>query len=299
MRYKNIRSMAVVFLAGAMMAAGTLTAMAAQTTQTVGGDSFRPRVSQTGDHGISRTGDGDISRTGENPGPGANAKTDPAAGTGDVAGAGDMSGAGAAVVDGVIQPQNLEGAQGADQLIVVVGTGGCNADVYYYKNTGETWEMAWKEAGIVGKNGITHEKSEGDKSTPAGTYGFTMAFGLKPDPGSLLTYHRIAKGDYWVDDSASPYYNQLVNTAQTPKTWKSAENMAAASPYYNYALALDYNRECVPGKGSAIFLHCFTASADNGSAGCIRLPQERAKELVQSVTGQSKIIIAPELGQLK
>ena len=33
-----------------------------------------------------------------------------------------------AVIDGNIQPQNLTGAEDADQLIVVVGTGGCNAD---------------------------------------------------------------------------------------------------------------------------------------------------------------------------
>ncbi len=35
-----------------------------------------------------------------------------------------------AVIDGNIQPQNLTGAEDADQLIVVVGTGGCNADTY-------------------------------------------------------------------------------------------------------------------------------------------------------------------------
>lgn len=32
----------------------------------------------------------------------------------------------AAVENGVIQPQNLEGAKDADQLVVVVGTGGCS-----------------------------------------------------------------------------------------------------------------------------------------------------------------------------
>ena len=50
----------------------------------------------------------------------------------------------AAVENGVIQPQNLEGAKDADQLVVVVGTGGCSADVYYYKKSGEAWEMVWK-----------------------------------------------------------------------------------------------------------------------------------------------------------
>ena len=68
---------------------------------------------------------------------------------------------------------------------------------------------------------------------------------------------------------------------------------------HNYALALNYNEECVPGQGSAIFLHCFTANPDNGSAGCIRLPEERAKELVMSATEQTRIIIARDLEHLR
>lgn len=205
----------------------------------------------------------------------------------------------AAVAHGVIQPQNLEAAREADQMIVVVGAGGCYADTYYYKKDEDSWNMVWKEASIVGKGGITSDKREGDGKTPAGTYGFTIAFGLKEDPKSILPYHKIVKGDYWVDDPSSVYYNQLVNTSATPKNWNSAENMEAASPYYNYALALDYNADCVPGKGSAIFLHCFTATADNGSAGCIRLPEARAIELVQSATDRTRIVIAEDLDHLR
>ena len=206
----------------------------------------------------------------------------------------------AAVQDGEIIPGNLEAAGQADQLVVVVGTGGCNADVSYYKKDGNgSWGLAWKEAGIVGRTGITWDKAEGDGKTPAGTYRFTIPFGLKEDPGAILPYHRIVQGDFWVDDPASAHYNRLVNTRDTAKDWKSAENLPASYPVYNYALALNYNEECVPGKGSAIFLHCFTANPDNGSAGCIRLPEERAKELVQSVTENTRIVIVPELGQLK
>ena len=258
------RAAAALVLTGVMMAAGSLTAMAAGST----GAGTAPDPKEQG------------------PGVIAASEAEPEE-------------KGAAVENGIIQPQNLEGAKDADQLVVVVGTGGCGADVYYYKKSGEAWEMAWKEAGIVGRNGITDQKAEGDGSTPSGTYGFTMAFGLRENPGSILPYHKIAKGDYWVDDSASPYYNKLVNTSQVAKNWNSAENMASASPYYNYALALNYNEACEPGKGSAIFLHCFTASRDNGSAGCIRLPQERAKELVQSATERTKIVIAPDLERLK
>ncbi len=204
------------------------------------------------------------------------------------------------VRDGQIIPENLEAAKEADQMIVVVGTGGCNADVFYYqKDEQENWGLTWQEAGIVGRNGITADKTEGDGRTPSGTYAFTLAFGLLENPGSILPYHLIQAGDYWVDDPASPHYNQLVNTAKTPVDWNSAENLPACSPYYNYALALNYNEDCVPGKGSAIFLHCYTASPDNGSAGCIRLPQERMEQLLQAVTENTRIVIAQDLESLK
>lgn len=200
---------------------------------------------------------------------------------------------------GEIIPGSLEASGEADQLVVVVGTGGCNADVSYYKKDGDgSWELSWKEAGIVGKNGITWDKTEGDGKTPAGAYRFTIPFGLKEDPGAILPYHRIVQGDFWVDDPASAHYNQLVNTGVTARDWKSAENLPASRPVYNYALALSYNEECVPGKGSAIFLHCFTANPDNGSAGCIRLPEERVRELVRSVTKNTRIVIVPDAKQL-
>lgn len=102
-------------------------------------------------------------------------------------------------------------------------------------------------------------------------YSFDLAFGLLDDPGSVLPYHKIAEGDFWVDDPASPHYNQLVNDKTTAKDWNSGEDLIKATPYYNYALNLDYNKERTPGEGSAIFLHCFKASgyqAPQGASAC-------------------------------
>lgn len=196
-------------------------------------------------------------------------------------------------------PAALEAAAEADQMVVVVGTGGSGAQASYLVKAPSGWELQWTETAVVGRNGITQEKREGDGKTPSGTYSFTMAFGLEEDPGTVLDYHAIVPGDYWVDDPESPYYNQLVNTSRIAVDWNSAEDMAAAYPTYNYGLALSYNQDCIPGLGSAIFLHCYTARPDNGSAGCIRLPQERVKELLQSVTSNSRIVIAASLDTLK
>lgn len=206
----------------------------------------------------------------------------------------------------------LKAAQDAEKLIVVVGNGTDRVEVSYYeKKTGvqgdekgpgvmnESWEEIFKTPGVCGVNGITTEKREGDGKTPAGTYQFTMAFGLKENPGSLLPYHKVQSGDYWVDDSSSQYYNQLVNTNVTKKTWSSAENMSTQAPFYNYALVLNYNSDCVPGMGSAIFLHCTKSEADTGSAGCIRIPEELAKLLVLSADEKTSIVIAGDSSLLE
>lgn len=205
------------------------------------------------------------------------------------------------------QVEKLKAAEDTDQLLIVEAAGLDKVKVSYYKkaSSGEgpgvkkEWSEVFTTSGVYGKNGGTADKKEGDGKTPLGVYQFTMAFGLKDDPGSVLPYHKITAGDYWVDDSASPYYNKLVNTEETAKNWNSAEDMSAAAPFYNYGLVLDYNTDCVPGLGSAIFMHCTQSEADTGSAGCVRIPEELMKQVVQSVDDKSKIIIVSDREQLE
>ena len=125
-----------------------------------------------------------------------------------------------------------------------------------------------------------------------------FAFGLKDNPGSILEYRKIGDDDYWVDDSNSAYYNKWVNTSNVKKDWNSAEDLKAAHPFYNYALALNYNTEAIPGKGSAIFIHCTKTDNDTSSAGCIRIPEEYMKKLVNSVDAGTKIVIIENVDTL-
>lgn len=194
---------------------------------------------------------------------------------------------------------SLQASEDTDSLITVVGTGGYQAvTTYYRKNSDGIWEEIFSSSGVYGKNGASSDKKEGDGKTPSGVYRFTMAFGIKPDPGSgSLPYHQVASGDFWVDDSDSAHYNQLV-TSQTKKDWTSAEDLSKGAPYYNYALVLDYNTAQTPGKGSAIFLHCTKSSSDTGSAGCIRIPESKVIELIENVDEDTKIVIAPDAKSL-
>lgn len=217
---------------------------------------------------------------------------------------------GAAASEDPYRVSELKAAKESEQLILVVGEEGCRVTVSYYekevssekKGPGEPagiWKQRFITEGVYGKNGSTEEKREGDGMTPRGEYNFTMAFGLKEDPGSVLPYHRIEQGDFWVDDSESAYYNKLVNINQTKQSWVSAEDMMASAPYYNYGLVLDYNEDCVPGMGSAIFMHCTKSAADTGSQGCIRIPEELMKQVLQTVDGKCKVIIVPGAEQLE
>lgn len=165
------------------------------------------------------------------------------------------------------------------------------ATVAYYKLE-ENWKEIFSVHGIIGKAGLADpkEKQEGDKKTPSGAYGFTMAFGIKEDPGSVMEYHKISQGDVWVDDSASVHYNRMVNAENTAKDWNSAENLASMSPWYDYCLALDYNEQQIPKKGSAIFLHCLREE-DWGTSGCIGIPEQNMKILLQNLDADSRIFV--------
>lgn len=194
----------------------------------------------------------------------------------------------------------LKASETADKIILVIGGKGSDATLSYYeKDSSKGWSEVFTTPAIYGRNGSTADKKEGDGKTPQGVYSFTMAFGLKEDPKSVLPYHKIQQGDFWVDDSDSEHYNKLVNVDTTKRTWDSAEDMMSQAPYYNYGLALNYNPECVAGKGSAIFLHCTGTKKDAGSAGCIRIPEELMKQLIQTVGENTKIIIVDDVKQLE
>ena len=105
-------------------------------------------------------------------------------------------------------------------------------------------------------NGITTQKQEAIKKLRQVCT--ALRWHLKREGKSGNRFCRITR--LWtaiiMDDGNSRYYNQLANTKQVQKDWNSAEDLMAQAPQYNYGLVLDYNSECTPGKGSAIFLHC-------------------------------------------
>lgn len=187
----------------------------------------------------------------------------------------------------------LDAAQTVSQMIVVTSDRMGSTDVtvsMHTKDTNGIWVEDFSTAGKIGRNGLGKEK-EGDGKTPIGIYRFTDAFGIQPNPGiSSMPYLQVDESYYWVDDPNSKYYNRFVTTNEVEMEWNSAEHICEVTKSYNYVLALNYNEECTPWMGCAIFLHC-TNAAFGPTAGCIAIPDEYMIQVMVNLQQDCIIII--------
>jgi len=126
----------------------------------------------------------------------------------------------------------------------------------------------------IGSSGLKANKSEGDGSTPIGTYAIgSVMYGVSANPGLAYPYHRIVCGDWWDEDSSSVSYNRFVHLpcSTPPPFGGDSEALWQITPQYDYFAVVDYNDSpTVPGRGSAIFIHL---SVGEPTAGCIALPE--------------------------
>lgn len=170
-------------------------------------------------------------------------------------------------------------------LIFVTYQGKSNANVdIYQKTVSDLWKKIFECNGYVGKNGIYKEK-EGDKKTPAGVFQIIGAFGIEENPGTKLSYLKIEPYHYWCTDQ---YYNQLIDIRKKPHPCRG-EHLIDYQGAYDYGLFLDYNKECQPGKGSAIFMHCITEKPY--TEGCIAVPKKHMKKILKIIEKNTKIVI--------
>lgn len=132
---------------------------------------------------------------------------------------------------------------------------------------------------ILGAGGITLDKQEGDRATPAGCFFLRRVF-FRADrlciPSTRLPISAITLTDGWCDDPFDQQYNchiHLPYPGRHERLWRCDE-------LYNLIIVIGYNDAPVlPGKGSAIFIH--VAHSDNEPTnGCIALEQDDLLELL-------------------
>jgi L,D-peptidoglycan transpeptidase YkuD (ErfK/YbiS/YcfS/YnhG family) len=144
----------------------------------------------------------------------------------------------------------------------------------------------------VGRNGLSAHHREGDGTTPTGTFGFgSVVYGIDPDPGVRLRYHRLVCGDWWDEDPRSASYNRFrhVGCGSTPPFGGGSEPLWRITPAYRLFAYIRYNdAPAVRGRGSAIFLHVDTGRATNG---CVSLPRAQLVSLLRRLRPGATISI--------
>ncbi|MBQ1822470.1 MAG: hypothetical protein II123_03395 [Lachnospiraceae bacterium] len=118
----------------------------------------------------------------------------------------------------LVSVSSLSAARKYSQLIIV-GCDGGGAQISMYENSGDssTWNQILSSPGYIGSDGVG-QASEDSCHTPQGIYGFTMAFGNLPDPGSAIPYTQTDANSYWVDDPDSLFYNRFVYVTDASAT---------------------------------------------------------------------------------
>lgn len=134
----------------------------------------------------------------------------------------------------------------------------------------------------VGSRGLSAHRHEGDGTTPLGTYAIgPTVYGLDPDPGLALGYHRLVCGDWWDEDPRSPTYNRFrhLPCGARPPFRAASEALWRATVSYRELAVIEFNpAPAVPGRGSGIFLHDATGRATNG---CVSLARPQLVGLLR------------------
>jgi len=189
------------------------------------------------------------------------------------------------------------------QLIVVVTPHweASHGSLYRFERTESdgVWQpVADSTPVILGRNGMgwgrgLHSagrrsgphKQEGDGRSPAGIFKLGDAFGF-PSPAELtdlkVPYRPVDEFLECIDDADSRYYTQLLERNEVSGVdWHSSEVIHESPRAYYLGVVVGYNTaQTARGKGSCIFLHCWTAPEDS-TAGCTTFDRPEMEKLVR------------------
>lgn len=144
----------------------------------------------------------------------------------------------------------------------------------------------------LGAAGISRNKREGDRATPAGQFPLRRVL-YRPDrlapPWTKLPTAPISPSDAWCDDPSDPLYNQQVRqpyNASYEVLWRTDE-------LYDLIVVLGHNdAPVVPGRGSAIFLH--VAHRDYApTQGCVALARAHLLTILEGCDPAARLCIEP------
>jgi L,D-peptidoglycan transpeptidase YkuD (ErfK/YbiS/YcfS/YnhG family) len=167
----------------------------------------------------------------------------------------------------------------------------CKATTGILELDGKFFPYALGRSGIIPAN----LKKEGDGATPEGTFFISSEILYRPDRiapeeiHSNLPLRPILLNNGWCDDPDRPEYNQPV----TLPFEGSHEVLYRVDHVYDLIIPILWNQECIPGKGSAIFIHLARQDL-SPTRGCIAFHKKDLLELIPLFSSNMQICIQPE-----
>lgn len=167
------------------------------------------------------------------------------------------------------------------QVVTVNRTTGHHARVTFWAHRDGRWEKRFTARdGRIGYNGLVpaRKRVQGSGKTPLGTFRMPFAFGMGPQrEGWDRSYRRVRKGDYWVLDNESDFYNRYRNKSQGGFRWRlgsshpdGSERLKDYPVQYEFSIVTRFNWNQVRHRGGAIFLH---VNGSGATAGCVSAPR--------------------------
>jgi L,D-peptidoglycan transpeptidase YkuD (ErfK/YbiS/YcfS/YnhG family) len=147
----------------------------------------------------------------------------------------------------------------------------------------------WRKVGPsvhawLGSDGLSRHPSETRSATPIGSFTLTQAFGRDSDPGTALPYLHTTPADWWISQAGSLYNtHQRCSSGCGFTRGGPNEHLYYETPYYDYAVVIDYNTRNAPGgvvqgAGSAFFLH---VTVGEPTAGCVSIASDQLVRILR------------------
>jgi D-alanyl-D-alanine dipeptidase len=208
-------------------------------------------------------------------------------------------------------------AMRASTQLVVVTTSGWDAaegrlQRYRRSSPGKHWKPVDETINVVvGKKGLAWGagvasadvlrlpgaadpvKKEGDSKAPAGVFRLSSSFGYAEErlQGWKMPYINLSPTVECVDDSASQFYNRVVDRTHVAADWNSSEHMLRSDNLYRWGIIVDHNADpAKAGDGSCIFLHIWRGPGQ-GTVGCTAMPEEQLKAILRWLDPKRKPVL--------
>jgi L,D-peptidoglycan transpeptidase YkuD (ErfK/YbiS/YcfS/YnhG family) len=132
----------------------------------------------------------------------------------------------------------------------------------------------------LGEKKLTYTKNEplkyeGDKKAPIGIFKLSSIYGYASKSDFKMPYLHASKNLICVDDSNSPFYNQII-TAHGDE--KSFEYMRRKDKLYELGIVVQHNSMAQPQRGSCIFLHV-QKSLGSPTSGCTSMSLKTIQQI--------------------